>query len=215
MALPFYFTTLTYKGGVPPALIDAAILYFKRCDQCLAVIEYHDNGNEHLHALHTDTNAQTGGVTRKFERMYAKAHLDVVKGVSIVVKHPTNKIGLFHYLTKALGTRQPIAVVGWKWTWIQAQCRENLKCMPKKILMKGVRWVTQRECTNLMLEYAKLSARVIDSKITFTQVFADMVTAGYQFDSVKIIPVYIQCVARSGDSRPAVSYVENQLQFLV
>lgn len=209
-----YFVTFSASGGLTEPLCQKFKTHFlSSYDYVFGCKEFHASGDAHLHILYTSPAKQSNGLTRQYEKLYTKWGIDHVKGVSIKNKRVTNLIGMFHYISKDI-KEKPYMILKWKWTWIQQQCRDNVKLIPKKILNGENRWVNQREAGMIMMAYAKSTGKQIFSKEQFCETFAEMQEQGYQFDKVNLRPVYTLIMAMNGDKRPAYEYAMSQLNFL-
>lgn len=211
-----YFITLTSADDLSPFEIHLKDWHTLHSDRCIMVRESHQDDSVHYHSLFvTNSMNSSQAVSRSLERLYKKHDIAWVKGRSIVVKTQTDQVGLFHYITKDIPANgKPLLIIGWRYTWIKAQCIANLKKLPLKLLKKGTVCVSRRVAVALVLEYAKAQGAVITGKFSFAELIAKMASEGYQFDMVAFKFLYCQVMARMGHTRPMVSMVEGDLHFL-
>ncbi len=203
----YYFVTFTASGGLTGFQCSEIRTHFiHKYEECFGCVEQHSSGSDHIHILYSSPTKGAGSLTRVFERMYNRLNIPLVKGVSIKNKSAVNKIGLFHYISKAV-KGDPWLIKSWKYTWIQEQCVQNVKNIPRKMLRSDFIWVTQRDAAGLMIEYARATGRSLTSKKVFAEVFANMKSVKYQFAKVRIMLLYTSVLAICGDSRPAFAEV--------
>ncbi len=209
-----YAITLTTREGFDDSHHEIFRDWFKiHTDSCLLVAESHAAGGLHYHAGATMKQKSTNEVTRLINRFYEAQGWDVLAGISIKVKQLTDRIGWFHYLTKDLDG-PPILVQGWKMTWIQEQCKSNLKKIPKKMLKKNAYLVTQSVGPELVIQYAKRTGSPLSGKISFANVICQMAKEGYQFHQVRWKNLYSHVMALCDDMRPMQSFIMSELQWL-
>lgn len=212
--MPFYAITLTRKSGLSPKNLEAIRNFFRmKSEKCLVVVEQHASGALHVHAGATLAPAQTAAITRLLSRFYVAEDIPVVKGISIKVRNCSDKIGWFHYLTKDL-SGPPLLVQGWKMTWIQRICKENLKKIPRKLLIRDDHIISMRDAVRRVISYARRSDLVLTGKCSFINVVSNMQSDGYHFHNVKATWLYVEVLAIIGDMRPARSLWETQLFIL-
>lgn len=209
-----YFITLTSNvclSDFEPAIV----LWHRRGDKVLLVGEDHLSGKKHYHSLITVASPKTANaLTKNLVRFYEKESIPLQKGVSIKVKRVSNQVGMFHYLTKDLNDSPPVLIIGWTMSWIKEQCLENLKLIPHKMLTKGVVMLTKRNAVGYFLKYREAKGAVVDSKLSFCQLVAEMMTDGYQFDGVQTKYLFSQVMARQGEQRFAISMLMGDLNFI-
>ncbi len=212
----YYFVTFTTSGGLTPDhCSDIKRHFMSTYDECIGSIEQHASGGDHIHITYHSKSKTSGCLTRVFERMYDRCKIPFTKGVSIDNKRVTSLIGSFHYVLEHVHSEQELWMLkAWKWTWIQQQCLDNIHLIPRKMLSKGYHVVTQFTCCPLMIEYAKATGREIDSNDLFCQVYAEMKSKKYQFDKIKIGPVYTQVMALNGKLYPAYNEARQATQYL-
>lgn len=214
--MPGYSITLTTNRDFLLAEIDLFRQWFaNNTDSCLLVQERGTHGQLHLHAGTQQTQLQTGQVTRLLTRLYEQHDIPLTKGVSIKVKKTCEMVGWFHYLLKEVTDDQPpILVHGWQLTWIQEQCRDNLKKMPHRML-KGTDYVLNMVIApNAMIRFADSLGMNLSTKEGFKEVCCRMAEEGYQFQNIKFKILYTELMARYGDYRPMKSLIDNELAFL-
>ncbi len=214
--MPPYSITLTSANGFCEEAVRTFREWFRsRCDKCLLVRERHASGAIHLHAGATLQDKQTAQVTRKLRTVYNHLNIDIVPGVSIMVKRTSDQIGWFHYLTKDLQQNDhAVLVKGWKMTWIQEQCLANLKKIPYKMLAGDDYSMRMDTATGLVLEYSKRKGLPISGKASFTDCLCHMSADGYQFHRLKLKFLYGHVLSRLGYSSAMRSLIENEIMFL-
>lgn len=209
-----YAITLTTSGGFTPDHVTAIRLYFKsNCEKCLVVTELTSSGFVHLHAGAVFAAKNTGGVTRRFQVLYKNTLKLEVTPNSITVKKTSCEVGWWWYLLKDLDG-PPLYISGWKLTWIQEQCKANVKLIPDKVLKKNSHTLNMSCAAERMLEYASASGMQLGCKEAFKQVYCAMEAEGYKFHLCKIKHLYCQVMSKSGDRRAAMSHLDMLLEGL-
>lgn len=191
----YYCITLCCKGDWTDAQELAVIEWHRRGDFCCLVWEFHRDGSKHYHSLlAVKTPKSTNAVVRALERFYEKQMLEVVKGISIVVKRMTEMQGWMGYLMKDKHT--PLLTYGWSLNWIKEYAKSNLKKMPLKML-KGETYMVQKNTSvELVLKYSDLEDIPITGKYSFIECCISMQASGYQFDNIKKSSLYTNVMAR-------------------
>lgn len=208
-----YAITLTLRDGFTPDHFTAVRHYFDlTCESCLVVAEDHASGGIHFHAATSQRQKTTNEVTRLLHRYYSKQGWEVTPR-SVQVKRMADRVGWFHYLTKDL-TGPPVLVRGWRMTWIQQQCMDNLKKMPRRLLRKDTFVVTHAEGPRLVIEYAKRTGCVLSGKDSFIDVCCQMSRNGYQFHQIRWKQLYTHTMSMCGDMTPMQSFIVGELTFL-
>lgn len=209
-----YAITLTRAGAFDQQQNSVIRTWFKQnTDSCLLVVEQHASGGLHYHAATSQKQKTTNEVTRLLDRFYEAQGWQSVRGVSIKVRRMSDRIGWFHYLCKDL-KGSPLLVQGWKMTWIQQECKDNLKKVPRKILCKDSYLVTQSVGSGLVIQYAKRTGNPLTGKESFAFVCSTMMSEGYQFHQVRWKHLYCHVMALCGDLRPAHSFIIGELIFI-
>lgn len=205
--------TLTTATGFTDGLIKQVDELFQQYySHVLLTREFHDDGRTHLHAVISSPVKNATSITKRCERIYTQLSLPIVKGVSIKCKKVTHFDGAVQYCMKDVPKGgKPVAIKGWDMKTLEDQMLKNLKQMPRKMVTRDDYYINQRTATSLLIEFAKRTACPIIDKITFKMVVCAMMKEGYQFDAIKLAPVYVQIIARSGDTRPAMDWIDGQL----
>ncbi len=135
-----------------------------------------------------------------------------MKRVSINCKQCVVLEGAVQYVMKDVpaGTA-PNVLCGWDMKTLEDQMLSALKKMPKSMIGRDDRYLNQREATSMIIEYGKRIAVAILDKISFKQVVVSMMKDGYQFDAIKLAPVYVQILARSGYVQAANNWIDDQI----
>lgn len=167
----------------------------------------------HLHSCFRYDAKQTSTITKSLVRLFDTHQIPYETNVTIRVKKVTDLIGMFHYLTKELEGK-PLVLTGWRMAWIRQQCLDNLKKMPRKMLVKDDAFIDMRSSVGLVLEYSKRKGIPIAGRTGFRSCLCAMAREGYRFEKIKIRQLYIHVLAQLGDSRPFGSFIDNELQFL-
>ena len=112
----FYKITLTARGGLTQENIDHLIEYFKMCKHAYIVNEQGESEeNSHLEGIIEFDIKNTSNVTVRIKKQYEKMGVEVVKGVTIVVKSVTHLIGAIIYTSKELEGKGKLSLLrGWK-----------------------------------------------------------------------------------------------------
>lgn len=206
--------TLTCTDGFQPEHLAAFKKWFSdNTDSCLVVTELHATGKLHLHAGTKQKHKTAGELTRRWTKLYETLNIPCVKGVSIHIRKTTDLVGWFHYLTKDL-EGPPLYVQGWQMTWIQQQCKDNLKKMPHKLIKGSDHTMNMVTATNLVIAYAKNADLPLSGKDSFKTVICCMAKDGYQLHNLKFKILYSQIMARFDDFRPLKSLLDMELDFL-
>lgn len=210
-----YFITLNIRDGFTTEEIARVKAWHQHhTEECVLVTELCDSGKVHLHSVITCSQKQTVQVTRKIKTLFDSLNLDWTPFVTCKVKRVTQLTGLFHYLLKDLGDKPPILLKGWTRSWIDQQCKDNLKKIPRKMLLKNEYHVTVKTGVPLMLEFAKRTAMPLVDKHSFIEVAMAMQVEGFCFDNVKPKWLFGQVMIRCGVPRYQRSVWENELQFI-
>ncbi len=211
--LSYFCLTLTSPDDFTALQEEAITDWHRRLSEfCLLVREYHGDGRKHYHSLVAiKTPKDAGGVTRRLETLWKKLSLRWTKGISVHVKKMTHMTGQFHYLLKEQKGRQPLLLTGWKFTWIKQQCIDNIKMIPRKMLLGETRMVQKMESVELVLKYAAASSIEIRSKDSFVDVIYAMKAGGFQFDNCKMMTLYGNVMARCGNVSQAKSVIYGEL----
>jgi len=141
-------------------------------------------------------------------------HIPVVPRVSINVKRAKVLDGALQYVMKDLDGKPPVLIRGWDMKTLEDQMLANLKKMPRCMIQKNDYYINQRVATSLIIEFAKRIATPIMCKMSFRQVCVAMMKEGYQFDALKLAPIYVQILARSGQTQAAEDWIDSQLAFV-
>ena len=208
-----YAITLgTSRDFLAEEIVSIAQHFARNCDACLLVEERGASGKLHLHASTKQKQKTANLVTLALTRLYEKLKIPCQKGVAIKVKKTTDEIGWFHYLTKDMEDgQQPVLIFGWEMTWIQDQCRDNLKKIPHKMMKGNDYTLNMAIATNVVLQYAKRTGIPLSGKDGFKTCICRMAEEGYLFHSVKFKVLYAQVLARTGDTRPMQSLLDLEL----
>lgn len=205
----YYMATLAPKDWFTTEERTPIYAWFSTHDQVLGYTE--EENRKHLHVLFSSKQKKTGNVTRSLERMFETNQIEFTKGVTINVKSSSHPIGYFHYLTDEIKQGTRVMIKGWQLTWIQEQCRANLKSMPRKLLSKDVYTVNNKEGPDLIVKYAKAHHMLCNCKQTFIRCVARMSTDKYRFHNVKMKWLYCDVLALCGNTRSVVSHWEAEL----
>lgn len=213
--LGYFYTLTTNRDLLPDEIMGLAQWFARNCDSALVVEERGANGKLHLHATTQQKQKSTNQCTRMMKSCYEQLRIPWTDRVSCRIKKTTDQIGSFHYLTKDLiEGQEPILIFGWEMTWIQEQCRDNLKKIPHKMVRGDDYVVNMVIAPNLLCSYAKRSGICMAGKEGFKEVVCRMASEGYQFHNVKWRILYCEIMARCGDTKPMRSLIDNELQFL-
>lgn len=207
--------TLTSKDGFTQDQLESIKEWFvKKCDTVLLTQEHHKSGKIHLHAA-ADFKGQTNSVTRMFATLYDRLNIPFQKGVSVVVKKVTDRVGWFHYLSKDVPTGQmPLLILGYLWGDIQEECKAAIKKIPNK-MVKGTDFTMNMvTAPNRILEFAKSIAHPITGKDSFAEVLSIMAEDGYQMHNLKFKVLYAQVMAKTGRRGVMRDLILGELQFL-
>lgn len=209
-----YFLTLSPRQDLSSVHLAVVVDWHKLRTPCILVSEERTDGVEHYHSVFGDTASRAAKVTEKFNRLMDAGGLPYVKGVTLKIRAVTDLIGMFHYLTKDLGDGKPLVLSGWKLSWIRQQCLENLKKIPKKMLMRNDRLIGVAGSVGLVLEYSKRKGIPLTGKESFRRCLMEMAKEGYRFEKIKIRQLYVHVMAQCGDARAFGAMIDNELQFL-
>ncbi len=210
-----YFVTVSPRREFLREERDLYCDWHSRFDQCLLVGEDRpQDGVEHYHSILQSSVKSAQSITRQLMCLFDRNQWPYTKGVTIQVKKVTDRVGLFHYLTKDLGDKKPLKIKGWKMSWIRKQCVENVKKIPHKMLTKGGYTVNNKIGVQLVIEYAKARSLPLTGKMSFINVASEMAADGYAFASVKLKFLYSEVMAQTGDKRAFRSMLVNELNFL-
>ncbi len=211
-----YAITISPKDDYDQKDQEIVIDWHSRFEQTLLVKEIRpQDGVKHYHSLVVSPVKKAQALTRQLERLYTKAGMDFVKGVTFRVKTCVEPIGWFQYLLKDMSEDQkPLGLKGFKMSWIKSLILANLKKMPHQLLLKDVYAITAKTGTRIVIEYARRKSLTLNDKFSFADVVSDMMSEGYQFDNVRIKYCYAQVMAASGCKRKAASVILADLNFV-
>lgn len=214
--MPSYLITLTRTGGFTEAeCLPLEKFFSEGFDRCCVTRETHKSGHLHLHAVVVSDVKKASTLTQRFERVYERMGIPVVKRISINVKTCSVIEGAVQYVCKDLAPGQePTVLRGWDMKTLEDKMLNALKKMPRSMVQRDDYYLNQRVATSLLIEYGKRIGVAILDKISFKQVVVSMMKDGYQFDAIKLAPVYVQILARSGYVTAAEQWIDDQLQFL-
>jgi len=208
----FYMCTLSPAVWYDAPQREAIIEWFSRHDQVLGYQE--QEGQTHWHVLFSSKQKKTGNVTRAIENLHTDLNIEWTKGVTINVKYSSVPLGHFHYLTDEIKGGKRVMLKGWRMSWIQEQCRANLKSKPRKLLRKDVYVVNNIEGPDLIVQYATKHHMPLVDKRTFVQVVVRMGRDKYRFHKTKKKDLFADTLSIMGHDRASVSLWENELMFV-
>ncbi len=210
-----YFVTISPQREFLREERETLCAWHSKFDSVLLVAEDRpSDGVEHYHSIIQSTVKATTSITKQLARLFEKEQWPYTKGVTVQVKKVSDRIGLFHYLTKDMGDKPPLGIKGWKMTWIKQQCVENVKKIPHKMLNRGGYTVNNKIGPNLVITYAKARSLPLTGKLSFSTILCEMAAAGYQFSGVKLKFLYAETMALTGSKQAFASLLENELHFL-
>ncbi len=210
-----YMITLTNKSGFTPEDIAEVRLWHKNnSEECLLVTELHDSGLTHLHSVITCYQKTAVQITRKLKTLWSSLKFDWTPRISAQVKRVSELIGAFHYLLKDLDGKKPLLLTGWEMSWIEQQCKENLKKVPHSILLKDEYFISKKTGLSLVLQFAKRTAMPLCDKETLKHVIIAMMRDGYQFDNCSLKFLLAQVMVRCGADQYASNLLDNEWQFM-
>lgn len=194
-----YWITLTSSQGFCDAQEDQVVQWHRRnSEKVFLVSEFHESGEKHFHSVLACFKPKIAGkVTEKLVRLYRSMEIDVVTGVTIKVKRVNDFVGILHYLCKDL-VGDPLLLIGWRMSWIKAQCLANVKKMPHKVLLKNKKLVTVRTAVDLVVQFASAGGYPLTGVDSFATVTGAMVVDGFRFGNVRLKPVFCQVMAVVG-----------------
>jgi len=200
----YYKITLTASGGIPKSQCVELAKYFSVCEHAYVVNEFGESGgNSHLEIIAEFSTETTSNVTERMRVLYVRLKIPFVRGVSVRVKKATHLIGALIYASKELKESGVVLLLnGWESSWIDKQCRENIKSIPFKMLSKqGVR-LTQNTAGARMYEFAKsINRRVVDMQ-SYREVAVLMAENQYLWGSVRHVSILqdVTALFKSGES---------------
>ncbi len=199
-----YMLTLTSSVDFFESQEDLIVQWHRHnSDKCFLVREFHDSGVKHYHSLICCTSPRSAGkVSEKLVRLYASMQIDVVKGISFCVKSVSDFVGCLHYLCKDLDG-SPLLLIGWRMSWIKAECLANMKHIPHTMLKKDQYMVQCSTSVQLVLRYAHAAGHPLCGKDSFVTVVVEMMSKGYQFEKIKPRWLYGQVMAMMGHEQLA------------
>ncbi len=208
-----YCITLTCKDGFTDEQEKIIVEWHVRnSEKCLLVDELHESGEKHYHSLiHCKAPKSAGNVTNKLKNLYSTMNKDITHN-SIRVKRQTDFVGWLHYLSKDIpADKKPLLTMGWGWSWIKQQCKDNVRKIPIKILLKDKYTVKQSAAVATVAAWAQAAGYPLVDKQCFMTCIVDMQSEGYQFHSVKFKWLYAESMAMNGNKDAALSLLENEL----
>ncbi len=195
-----YFVTLTSSDGFSSVQEGQIVSWHRNhSEKCMLVRELHDSGKTHYHSIICCRSPKMpAAVTRNLNRLFDSMDIEPVNGVSIVSKKVTDLVGMFHYLSKDLGTDTPLLCLGWRYSWIKQQCVDGIKHIPLRLLRKDQYMVQLSSSVQLIIQYAHAAGYPLTGKASFISVCTEMQSKGYQFEKTKPKWLYAQVMAMCG-----------------
>ncbi len=207
-----YFVTLAPKDWFTTEEYQPIKEWFSRHDQVLGYEEV--ASRRHLHVLVSSKQKKTGNVTRALENLFTSHDIPWEKGVTIDVRRSVEPIGHFHYLTNESKGGTRVMIKGWSMSWIQQQCRDNLKKLPRKLLRKDVYVCNNIDGPRLIIEYADRHNMPLVDKFSFIQVVVSMTGDKYRFHTCKKKDLFVDVLGVCGYGKYAKSMWEGELAFI-
>lgn len=204
-----FFATITQSTGLTDSQMEFVEHWFDNLKvKFVCSREQHKSGLWHSHSVFEDPNKKACGVTRKLTRAFkdvldlsSKRALDVrkvksgdeVRTAGYVVKED-NVYGCNGWDIKQLLAARA------------AQLRDQVAAKPTSTFM-----LNEKNVEELMLEYAKRTGTVLNSKEDFVNMVAEMAYEGYSFSRIKMPVVYAQVMCRAGSREHMRDFVRMQL----
>jgi len=208
------FITFTSVVDFTEPQVDQIVQWHKRlCDNVLLVMEFHQDGRKHYHSSVVMRAKSAGGVSRRVATLYKQMGINVIKGVTFLVKTTSDQPGLFTYLLKDQEGREPLLCIGWQLSWIKEQCLLSVKTLSKKNLEKGRVFITDMNAIPYIMKYAEAIGVRIRDKLSYKQVIKLMMADGYNFTRAKHGMIYPHIMAEQGDDSSADMILDHALQF--
>ncbi len=214
--LPAFALTFTNAAFFTPAQEDQIVQWHKkRASYTLLVKEFHEDGRPHYHSLIASPKLKRAQqLVRMLDTLYAQMDIGpVIKRITFRVDPEKDRIGFFHYLLKEQDG-PVLLLMGWRLTWIKAQCLANVKKIPHKMLTKNVKMLSKSTASQTVLAYAKASGAVLTGKTSLCHVLADMSSEGYIFSSVPLKHLFAEVMAQSGEKTKAFNMFMGELHFI-
>lgn len=208
----YYLATLSPKDWFDRDQLKPIFAWFSKHDQVYGVTEI--ASHKHLHVLFSSKQKKTGNVTRALNNLLDQNNIPNEKGVTVDVRYSSVPLGHLHYLTNEVKGGTQVMIKGWRLTWLQQQCRDNLKSMPKVLLKKGVYVVSNVEGPELIVKYAAMHNRCVNDKASIIRCIASMCVDKYRFHNTKIEWLCADTMALCGNMRGITSLLEGKLQFI-
>ncbi len=210
----YYFATLAPKDWFSEPHRELIFTWFSKHDQVLGYTEV--ASRKHLHVLFSSPIKKTFNVTRQLTKLFETNNIPHTEHVTINVRKSNIPIGYFHYLTSDLkdSNGKQCMIKGWKLTWIQKQCRDNLKLVPKKLLSKDTRVVNNVDGPSLIRRYAEMHHMPLRDKRTFIEVVVRMGGDKYRFHTCKKKDLLADTLAECGHDRCSRLVWESEFHFI-
>ncbi len=217
--MPFYTVTLTKRGGFTEEECQPFTQYFNKMSHAYVSNEVGDSGGfSHIQGVFEIPIKKTSNVTRQLVKIYEDNEIECVKGISVCVKACTNLGGAVIYTSKEIkdskSNAQLLVLRGWQSSWIDKKVKENVKCIPHKMLNKIITRVTQGTVGSLMYEYCAANNMAVTCKQDYLDVVKKMGDAGYAFGCIRHTGLYQDVCAAFGSGRASYDVAESELRFL-
>ncbi len=208
-----FFATITQSGGLTDSQMEFIEHWFDNLKvKFVCSREQHKSGLWHAHSVFEDGNKSAGGVTRKLRRAFTPT-LDLTSKRALLVRKVKSgdEVRTAGYVVKEDNV---YGCNGWD---IKMLLAERAKQLQEQVAAKPVStfMLNEKNVEELMLEYAKRTGTVLNTKEDFVDMVAEMAYEGYSFSRVKIPIVYAQVMCRAGSKEHMRDLVRMQLGNLI
>ncbi len=211
----FYKVTLTCSGGLSAEQIGVLVQYFKGCRHGYLVNEQGSNGmNSHVEGIVEFDTQTTSNVTDRIKRVYEKMGIEVEE-CTIRVRQATHLIGALIYASKELRHGGKVVLLkGWEQSWIDKQIKENVKCIPHKMLLKRGTRINQSAGAALVYEWCVANNTQVKTKRDYLEVIRSMAGSGFLFGNARHLGLYQDVCSLFGIGRATQMCAESDLRFI-
>jgi len=208
----YYFLTISPKDWFTAPQRKVVYEWFSQFDQVLGYTEVANR--KHLHVLFSSTIKKTFNVTRLITKLFTDHQIPFEPHVTIKLLRSSHPIGTLHYLTHPDKGGTRVLLKGWQMSWIQQTCRDNVKLIPKKLLQKDVRVLSNVDGPALIIKYAETHHMPLTCKRSFIEVVTRMSGDKYRFHATKKKDLLADTLAECGHDRCARLVWESEFRFI-
>ncbi len=216
--MPFYKITLTRSGGLTDENVENLIKYFtKQCKHAYLVNEYGESGsNSHIEGVVEFDTEKTFNVTRAISNVYLKLGIEVIPGITMVVKSVYSLQGCLSYASKELREKgHVVLLIGWEESWIKNKTKLIGKRKSPTTLLGLGKWVTKRTAPAEIYTWCQTNNRKIACLRAYREVLVSMGEEQYMFDKGIHKCTYANVMSLFEDGSGIGQIIDDECRFLM